>query len=325
MEKADKYGMRKLIIDFPKQFKVGLKATEKIKLKGKFENIVVSGMGGSALPAELLRTGFDLPIPLNINRTYDLPSQTNKNTLSIFISYSGNTEETLSSYKKAVKKKFPCAAITAGGELKKLCGKNKTQCVLVPAGFQPRMSTGYLISALAGILYKAKIISKKQVNELLDLEKNLKPKKLENKGERLAKKLFKKIPIIYTADRFRALGYVWKIKFNENSKTPAFCNYFAELNHNEMNGWQNPVGNFFVIILRDLKDHSRMLKRVEVTAKLIKSKGISVEIIDLPKGNDLTRIFTSLLLADWASYYLALEYKTDPIKVKIIEEFKKRL
>jgi len=90
-----------------------------------------------------------------------------------------------------------------------------------------------------------------------------------------------------------------------------------------MNGWKNPLFNFFIIILRDLEDHPRMLKRMELTAKLLKSKKIEVLIIDMPEGDILTRIFNTILLSDWISYYLALEYKIDPNKIEIVNKFKK--
>ena len=322
MERIDK-SMREDILNFPKQFKVGLEAAKNIKIKKKFKNIVVSGMGGSTWPTDILTTWLNLKIPIYINRTYNLPPQTNKKTLLIFSSYSGNTEEPIYSYEEAIERKLFSIAITSGGKLKELSEKNKTPLILIPSGLQPRMATGYIFSALAGILFKIGLIKKKQILELLGLEKKLKPESLENKGKQIAKRLFKKIPIIYTPDKFRSLGYIWKIKFNENSKVPAFTNYFSELNHNEMNGWKNPLFNFFIIILRDLEDHPRMLKRMELTAKLLKSKKIEVLIIDMPEGDILTRIFNTILLSDWISYYLALEYKIDPNKIEIVNKFKK--
>ncbi len=325
MGTIDKSEMRKVILDFPKQFRVGFESAKNIKIKERFENIVVSGMGGSAWPTDILTTWLTLPIPVYVNRTYNLPTQTTKKTLSIFSSYSGNTEETVSSYKEAIKKKIPSIAITSGGKLKELCEKNKSPLILIPSNLQPRMATGYLFSSLVSIFFNAGLIDKKYVKEVLELDKKLKPKKLEDRGKEIAKKLFKKIPIIYTPDKFKSIGYVWKISFNENSKVPAFTHYFSELNHNEMNGWQNPLGKFFVLILRDLEDHPKMLKRIKLTAELIKSKKQEVEIIDIQKGDFLSRIFNTILLGEQISYYLALEYKVNPTKVKIVEEFKKKL
>ena len=325
MDKIDRQDVRKIILDFPKQFKVGFEASKNIKLTWKFENVVVSGMGGSIWPTDILTTWVDFKIPVYINRTYNLPTQTNQKTLLIFSSYSGNTEEPIYSYKEAIRKGLNTISITSGGKLEKLCKKNNTPLILVPSGLQPRMATGYLFSALASVLFKAKLISKKSIQELLGLEKKLKPKNWESKGKKIAKKLFKKVPIIYTPDKFKSVGYVWKIKFNENSKVPAFCGYFSELNHNEMNGWENPLDKFFVLILRDWKDHPQMLKRMKLTYELIRLKKIKAEMINIPEGNLLSRIFNTILLGDWISYYLALEYKVDPIKIKMVEELKKRL
>ena len=207
-------------------------------------------MGGSAWPTDIMNCLLDLENPIIINRTYDLPRHINKQILCIFVSYSGNTEEPISAFKQAIKKGLSCVAITSGGKLKKLCEKNKTQIALIPTGFQPRMATGYIFSALYSILLNSKIISimgtlgsatsqnfgKCDFPKLNKASVNLKPEKFEKKGKEIAEKLYRKIPIIYTPDEFKILGYVWKIKFNENTKIPAFCNYFSELNHNEMNG-----------------------------------------------------------------------------------------
>jgi glucose/mannose-6-phosphate isomerase len=316
--------MRGTILNFPKQFAIGLKAAEKIKLKQRFKNVVVSGMGGSAWPTDILNCWLDLENPIIVNRTYKLPKWASKQTLCIFSSYSGNTEECLSSYKEAIRKKIPTAAVTSGGELKNLCEKNNTPLAIVPSGFQPRMATGYMFSALYSILANSGII-KNRTKEILQIVKKLKPKKIEQKGKQIAKKLKGKIPIIYTPDKFKILGYVWKIKFNENSKTPAFCNYFSELNHNEMNGWENPLGKFFVLILRDPDDHPQMLKRIKLTAALLKSKKIETEILDISGKTILEKIFDTTLLADWISYYLAQEYKVSPAELKLVENFKKQL
>ena len=327
--------MRNTILNFPKQFEVGLKAAENIKFKpplpknrcgGKqrFKNVLVSGMGGSAWPTDILNCWLDLENQIVINRTYKLPKWISKQTLCIFSSYSGNTEECLSSYKQAIQKGIPSAAITSGGKLKQLCEKNNTPLVIVPSSIQPRMATGYMLSALYSILIKSGLVQDK-TKKILETAKALKPEKLEQKGKQIAKKLKNKIPIIYTPDRFKILGYVWKIKFNENSKVPAFCNYFSELNHNEMNGWENPLGKFFVLILRDPDDHPQMLKRIKLTAALLKSKKIKTEILDISGKTILEKIFNTTLLADWISYYLAQEYKVSPSELKLVEQFKNKL
>jgi len=118
---------------------------------------------------------------------------------------------------------------------------------------------------------------------------------------------------------------IWKIKINENSKTPAFWNYFPELNHNEFVGFSNPQAQFHVLMLKNSEDHPRDLLRYDVTAKFLKERGVGVNIIDIPDGNILYRIFAAIALADWISYYLALEYDQDPTPVDMVEDLKKAL
>ena len=52
----DKENLRQVIIDSPKQLEKGLELAKDIKVPGTFNNVVVSGMGGSSLPIDLLRT-----------------------------------------------------------------------------------------------------------------------------------------------------------------------------------------------------------------------------------------------------------------------------
>ena len=147
----------------------------------------------------------------------------------------------------------------------------------------------------------------------------------------MARKLKNRIPIIYASYQNRELARIWKIKFNENSKVPAFANYFPELNHNEMVGFerissfQPPIFRPYVLILRDLADHPRIQKRMKLTADILRKKKVAVDFIEINGKDNLSKVFSTLLLSDWASYYLALNYKVDPSPVKTVEDFKQRM
>lgn len=325
MKIIEKTSFRKIVLSFPEQFKTGLQAAKNIKIKGLFGNIVVCGMGGSAWPAEILRNWLSLPVSFYVNKTYNLPAQTNKKSLVIVSSYSGNTEETLSCYQEAKKRNLKIIALTTDGKLKKLCQKDKIPLVLMPGDVpQPRMGYGYTFASLAGILINLGLIKDKS-KEILAMTKNLQPHQWEDQGKELAQKILNRIPIIYAPDRLKALAYIWKIKFNENGKIQAFSNYFPELNHNELTGYTTVSNNFFVIILKDEDEHSRILKRMDLTADIIRSKKIPLKILNLKGGNTLEKIFNSIILADWTSYYLALAKKADPLSLDMVEEFKKKL
>lgn len=318
--------MRETIINFPKQFKKGFEAAEDIKIKGKFNKVLVCGMGGSAWPANILLACLpNLKTPLFIHRNYGLPEQADKKTLLIIASYSGNTEEPVSAFEEAVKRGLKIAVITKGGKLKDLAEKNKIPLVLLPdENIQPRSASGYLVSAMLKILSNSKII-KDKTEEVLETADNLKPLIFEEEAKQLALKLKNKIPIIYSSDNLKALARIWKIKFNENSKTMAFWNYFPELNHNEMSGLEKLNGNFHILILRDKNIHQRILKRMSLFSELAKEKGIPNDFLEISGKNIFEKIFSNLILSDWISYYLAKEYGFDPESIKLVEEFKKSL
>lgn len=323
----DKQNMRQVIIDSPSQLKIGLNLAENIKITGNFKNVIICGIGGSALPVNVLNSAIKTIIPIYIHRDYDLPEFTNGESLIICMSYSGNTEESVSSLQGAINKNYKVIAIATGGKFKELSKANNVPFVEIPSGIQPRSATGYLFSALTKILINCAIIKdisfdiSNTVSELTEI--NL---ELEKEGKKLANKIKNKLPIIYSSNTFKILARIWKIKFNENSKIPAFYNYFPELNHNEMVGYTMKNSKLFsVIILRDQADHPRILKRMQLTAKLIKKTGINVEFVDIKNGSLMFKIFSTLLLGDWVSYYTALNQKIDPTPVNIVEDFKKQM
>ena len=318
--------MKQIILDSPKQFKIGIEKAVGVGLEGNFENVILCGVGGSAMPGILLIDGFgdELKIPVYIHRSYGLPVQTNEKSLVICLSFSGNTEEAISSFKNSLKKGLKPVVITTGGKLKQMAKENSLPCCIIPNDcVQPRFGTGYLFSALVKILSNCGVLPDK-TQEILSLKENLNPETFEKKGQELAQKIAHKTPIIYSSNNYKSIARICKIKFNENSKIMAFWNYFPELNHNEMCGLTTN-NNFFIFILKDKNDNPQVIKRMEITAELIKEANAGVEIIEMLGKNKLEKMFNTLLLFDWASYYLALALGVDPVNVPIVENFKKRL
>jgi len=333
---VDKENLRQVIVDFPKQFEMGLEIARGIKIKGNFKNLEISGMGGSSLPANILRIYLNDLYTKNPkhnkrlgifqNRYYSLPHEAYDNCLNFFASYSGNTEETLSSFREAIKNKLPSICFATGGKLVDMAKKNNIPCVILPVGIQPRCAIGYFFAAMLQILVNCKLIEDND-KEIVSLAKKLESDmpKLEAEGKKLAKKLVGKTPVVYTSTKFKSIAMIWKIKLNENAKTPAFWNYYPELNHNEMIGFTLPQAKFHIISLLDEKDHPQSIKRFQITANLLKKKRIDTTFIKMPNTDIFNTIFNTLTLGDWVSYYLALEYGQDPTPVDMVEDLKAAL
>jgi len=318
----DNSNMLKAIEDFPHQCRTALSLPKGMTVFGKVDKIIVAGMGGSAVGGDLLKLYLhDLKIPIMTIRDYKLPNFVDENTLVFAVSYSGNTEETLSAFEDATKRKAKIVAITSGGRL----SEEAKKVIKIPRGLQPRAALGYLFFPVLGVLVNSGIAKENSgdVKEMLDILSNTGD--FKSFGEKLAKQIGNRTPLIYASEQFSAVAYRWKTQFNENSKVAAFTHNFSELNHNEIVGYQTMSREKFItIFLRDNFDNDRIKKRMDITKEIISQKVDVVEIFT--KGSSLlSRLFSALYYADFASYYLALQNKIDPTPVAVIENLKKKL
>lgn len=340
LKKYDKEDMAHLLDDFPKQCFRAMEIALSSPLPSykKIDKILVSGMGGSGIGGEILKSVVEkeLKIPLVINRDYHIPEFVNSKTLAVSVSYSGNTEETLSAYREAVKKRAKIVAITTGGRLGKLAKRDRFPIISIPSGLPPRASLGYLFFSLLITLERLGLIrnKKRECEETLRLLKDLKKefslssKVSSNQAKRIALKLHKNLPLIYTSPILSPVGLRWKGQLSENSKVLAFSNTFPELNHNEIVGWKCLPGilkRCYLIVLRDRKDSPRIKKRIEITSKIIQRKACGLDFLYSRGKSLLARLFSLIYLGDWVSYYLALLNRIDPTPVKIIDYLKREL
>jgi glucose/mannose-6-phosphate isomerase len=214
--------------------------------------------------------------------------------------------------------------------------RNKVPVISIPHGLPPRVSLGYLFFSLLVILERLGLIKnkKKECQETLRLLKDLK-KKLSfpskagsNQAKRIALKLYKNLPLIYTSPILSPAGLRWKGQLSENSKVLAFSNTFPELNHNEIVGWRCLPGilkRCYLIILCDKKDSPRIKKRIKITSKIIKDEAKGLDLLHSQGESLLARLFSLIYLGDWVSYYLAILNRIAPTPVKAIDYLKKEL
>jgi len=333
---SDRSNLYQKIIDFPKQFKVGLQETQKIgkiNFRTPVSNIIFCGMGGSAIPGELFQTLNNqlklTDLSVFLRRNYGLPPQANKDSLIVCDSYSGNTEETLSCFNEALEKKLKILSLGSGGELFELSKKHNIPFAKMPAGYPPRSAIGFTFSAVLKLLSLAGIIEE-QDEKLLELEEILEPQKIEPFGQELAESLLGKIPLIYTSDKWWSLGKIWKVNFNESAEIPCFFSILPELNHHEMVGFTDhgPYSNhsnFRLLILKNTTEGERILKRMWLTAEILRENGVLSQVIKINGRNSFEKMFSNILLSYWTSYFLALRYHVDPSTQDITEEFKRRM
>jgi len=310
--------MIKVIEDFPMQCREALELPRGETISDDFANIVVTGMGGSAIGGDLLKSYLhNVKIPVFVNRNYKMPSFVDENSLVFAISYSGNTEETIGAVEDALKRKAKVIGITSGGKLADLCEK----IIKVPSGYQPRAALGYLFLPMLGILHNSGVVKVKntELNETLNILK--KKEDFKEEGEKLAKKLRDKIPIIYSSELLMPAAYRFKTQINENAKLPAFFHVFSEMNHNEINAFKGMDRKFTAILLKDVHDNKRIQKRMKICQEIMEER-VDVETINAQGEHLLSRLFSAIYLGDLASYYFAILNRTDPSPVEVIERLK---
>lgn len=305
----------------------------------EYRNIVISGLGGSAIGGDIVRTyaASRLDLPVLVNRDYDVPAFVGEHTLFVAASYSGNTEETLSSYRQAKAKGASILCISSGGELSSLAGADGFGLVKIPGGLMPRAATGYLFGALVLALEHTGIFTgvRSELEEtaalLKSMREEMKPevKGPDNPARRMAAGLKGAIPVIWgSAGNSETAALRWKTQINENAKCPAYYNIFPELNHNELVGFEAPaalLAQTAIIILQDEQDHPRVRKRMEISREIIKDRVRDIIDVQSRGSSFLARFFSLVYIGDYVSTYLAEEYGINPTPVAVIDYLKAEL
>ncbi|MEF8847879.1 MAG: bifunctional phosphoglucose/phosphomannose isomerase [Candidatus Thermoplasmatota archaeon] len=342
INKIDKSGILDDFERFPEQINESKEIVEKTDLGRlyKIDNIVVTGVGVSAIAGDLLQSFLrgKLKIPVFVNRQYDLPKWTNKNTLIFSVSYSGDTEETLNAFQHAYQKKCKIIGISAGGRLKEFCEKRNLPHINIPSGLRPRTALGYLLFSMIFSLQKVGLLRLKIKSDIKEaIEKSKWVREDNNKNIPIEKNLAKKtakmidntIPQIYGWGVYTPVARRWANQFNENSKLISRYDEIPECNHNDIVAWSlNPEfsKNFSCILIRDEKNESvYMSERLKFMKKLFKDNTSNVIEIEVKGKKKLARMIYAMYLGDFVSCYLGLLRKKDPSSINIIEELKERL
>jgi glucose/mannose-6-phosphate isomerase len=329
----DKSNMYDVLKAFPRQFAKGDKLAAHIEIPRPVERALISGMGGSSLIGDIIPTAYHTfiskPFPIEVSRDYRLHPGLDKRTLVFHISFSGNTEETISALEHAMELDCANVVMTSGGQLEQMALDAELPLIKLEKeseNFQPRMSVGYMFGAISRVLNICGMMSALR-NRLGELEQFLLSCDFESLASEAAEQVSGRIPIIISNPLYgESVARIIKIKFNENAKISSYWNTVPEMNHNEMIGYTHAVGNYAFIFVRDPLAYPRILKRMDIMERLLgEVDGNTVIHLDLLGSNPMQRVFYGILWGDYVSYALAMQAGIDPTPVPMVEEFKKLL
>lgn len=320
--------MREIIYSLPNQISAGVGFVSDFSFaRKKYNRVLICGMGGSGISGEALSVLYP-QVQIVSNKDYDIPRFIDKKTLAVLISYSGNTEETLNNYRQLSKRKIDMILLSSDGKLFK---KEALHKVKVPPGLPPRGALGYLFAPLPLIVYQAQLIDHDPRDELLELAAFLVRQRddIERVARKISKRFIDKIIVIYAnSSLFMPVANRWRCQFNENAKV--FCHYsvIPEMNHNEIVGLGRPRkfnSDTLLVFLHDPGAHPRNKARCRLVKTLVKNE--LSDILDVqPRGKTaLQRMFWTIMLGDFVSYYLAVSMDVDPMPVDRIDQLKKKL
>ncbi len=342
IEKLDSKQMLRSIEEFPDQIDTAWRELQGLPIPTHYvqaKNIVILGMGGSALAGELAATlaRKTTNLPIEVYRDYGCPGYVNKDSLVIAISYSGNTEETVDGFLQAAARGAKLIAISAGGELATLCRKFQVPLIPIDYGAEGRAAFGYLFVASMIVLQKLRL-SPSPANEYSETAvllraqaQKLLPDILANQNpvKSLALKLREKVPMLIGSGTMAVVAKRWKTQINENGRLAAFAEPMPELCHNMIVGMDRPSKQreqFLAIFLDSHFSHARNVLRTAIVTRLLSDNKVTHEHIGIqPSGTPLSEALLMVQFGDYLSFYLGMQAGTDPSIGPSINHLKKDL
>ncbi|MCX7779221.1 MAG: bifunctional phosphoglucose/phosphomannose isomerase [Patescibacteria group bacterium] len=330
-----------LMEKFPFQLKKVWQEKEKINPPADFKeikNVVFVGMGCDRVAAELMKKflSFESSLPVEVVSGYQVPKYINQNTLVVFLSYSGNTLEVLSTLKSVQKKKAKIFIISGGGKLNQMAEIYHFPRFQFKGSGPSRANLGYLFFSLFILCSKLKLIkfSEKNflslINFLEEFSQLLEPKQKteDNVAKYLAYQIFDRLPFIIGAEHLSPVAQRWKKEINENAKTFSFAETMPEFFHNTIIGLEFPFqtrDEIFFLFLESAFYDEQIKKALDIFKKFLRQEKICFETIPAVGKNRLTEMMAMVLLGDWLSFYLAILNQVDPTPVELINYLKNQL
>jgi len=340
LRRLDRGGMLDAVHGFPEYCRRGIEIAGAVPLgslpEKVFEAVTFIGVGGSAIGGQLVAEWLsrESEVPMVVSRGYDLPGFVDENTLVFAVSYSGNTEETLTAFRETMRRGSSIVALTSGGALERLSIEHNVPLVSISGGLRPRAALPYQLFAVAATLNRLGLVGRPwaEVDEAIEVLGKLREEMMpevsadENPAKGLALSLVGKIPFVHGPPLFEGVAYRLRTQLNENSKVPAGSGSFPELFHNAVLGCEGPdevLRPLCLLFIRDPGETNEMARKIDRFRALFEGRvGALVEVRARGQGK-LARMLSVLYTGDYTSTYLGLLYGQDPSSTDAIEELKR--
>jgi glucose/mannose-6-phosphate isomerase len=302
--------------------------------------VVIAGMGGSAIGADLLASycASLAPLPVSVHRDYGLPLYARgPETLVICSSHSGNTEETLDAFDAAVKAGCRLLAVCTGGELaKRARGENIPVWTFEHKG-QPRAAVGFSFGLLLALFERLGFIPDQKeamqdaVHFMKRSQETLKADipAVKNPAKRYAGQLMGRWVTVVGSGLLTTVARRWKGQINEVAKAGANFEFIPEADHNTLAGTINPQetlnAHTMTIFLCAPSDQPRNRLRLDLTRKAFMLEGLNTDAVMARGHTPLAHMWTMILFGDYMAYYLAMGYGVDPTPIKALIDFKQAM
>ena len=302
--------------------------------------VVISGMGGSAIGADLLRSYVtpDVKIPVIVSRDYAVPAfAKGSSVLFIASSHSGNTEETLEAISAAMDAGCSCMVITTGGKLAKYAQDNGLPAWIFAHKGQPRAAVGYSFGLLLALFCRIGLLPDHS-SIIADTTKVMKAEQekylpanpaTNNPAKRYAGQLVNRWVTIFGSGLLSVVAARWKGQINELAKAPANFEVLPEADHNTLAGIINPeellASRSFTMFLECGFDHPRNALRSQITRQTFMLEGLNTDVYKAVGQTRLQQMWTAIHFGDYLAYYLAIAYQTDPTPVDALVTLKNTL
>ena len=305
-----------------------------------FKQVVIAGMGGSAIGADLLASycASLALLPVSVHRDYSLPLfARGGETLVVCSSHSGNTEETLDAFESARKSECRIVVVSTGGELAKRAKENNIPLWTFDHKGQPRAAVGFSFGLLLAMFQRLGFIpdqSKEMKDAVASMKRTQQHLKadvpaVKNPAKRYAGQLMGRWVTFMGSGLLSVVARRWKGQINEVAKAGANFEFLPEADHNTLAGTMNPQetlnAHTMTLFLRAPSDHPRNRLRSDLTRKAFMLEGMNTDYIDARGNTPLAHMWTSILFGDYMSYYLAMGYGVDPTPIQALVELKEAM